>query len=117
MQIHRRRELVFEPWFEARVELVRLQARANDGNARLRRELDQITGRFLILRDEDARNRERKECREMRATRLLVERFQICHFSLAEHLQSLGGKALDVTRDREPRARYVGIADLSLQPA
>ena len=47
----------------------------------------------------------------MLAPRLGVERPEIGHLRLAEDLQPLGGKALDVAGEREPRARDVRARD------
>lgn len=60
VQIRRRRELVFEPRLEPRVELIGLEPRADDGNPRRRGEFDQILPRPLPLRDEHAGHRVRK---------------------------------------------------------
>src|SRR4051812_41089119 len=49
MQVRRRREFFLEPRLDARVELVRLELRANKRNAGSRRELDEIGGRDLPL--------------------------------------------------------------------
>ena len=70
----------------------------------LRRLLDDVVGQLEPLRDEHARHGKAEELRQMRAPRRGVEREEVGHLRLAEHLQPLGDEALR----RSPRARAPG---------
>src|SRR4051812_37454554 len=105
MQVRRWRELFLEPRLEARVELVRLELRRDEGDSSLCRQFHELVRRRLILRDEDTRNRKRKKRRQMPMTNRGVERAKIHDLRFAEDLEAPCGKPLDVSRDRESRTR------------
>ena len=111
VQVGRRREFVFEPRLEAVVELVGLEVRANERDARCRGEVEQIRTRLLPFRDEHARNREGEELAQVLLADRRVHRLEIRDLGLAEHLQSLRGKPRRVAGEHEARTRRVRILD------
>ena len=64
VQVRRRRELFLEPRLDSRVELVRLEPRADQRDPGVRRKLDEIRARLLSLRDEHARDGKGEERRQ-----------------------------------------------------
>src|SRR5258708_22930406 len=111
-----RRERVLEPGLDARVELVRLERRPQDGDAAADGLLHDLRRKVELLGDEEARNREGEELRQVLAAHLDIQRAQVRHLRLAEHLESLGGKARNIAGEREPGTGHVRGADHAIQP-
>src|SRR5262249_20260123 len=111
-----RRELVLEPELDPRIELVRLEAARDDGDAGGGCDVDQIFTGPLTLRDEHARNGIGEERREMLAAHLAVDRPEIRDLGLAQYLKPSGGNPTDVAREDQPGARHVRILDAPIEP-
>src|SRR5215831_15642706 len=116
VKIRRRRELILEPELDPGIELVRLEAAGDDGDARGGRDVDQILTGPLALRDEDAGNGIREKRREMLPAHLTVDRPEIRDLGLPQYLKAPGGKPSDVARKHQPGARDVRILDDAIEP-
>src|SRR5678815_2153951 len=115
VDVRGRRELFLEPRLEPVVELVRLELGADQRDIRGRRQIAEIGSRLLTLRDEHARDRERKESLEIAPAHVGLERLEIRDLGLAQHLETFRWKTIDVTRQHEAGTRGVRVLDESFQ--
>src|SRR6185312_7348378 len=111
-----RRERVVEERLETPVELRRLETGANDGDAPLPGQHQQLLGRFLRLRDDDARQRIRQKRVDRRAPRLRVERREVGDLGFSHYVEPVATeKARRVAGEDQPRAGRFRRADLALE--
>lgn len=116
MQVGGGREFALENRLQPAVELSGLEAGSQERNSGQRSSRNQSWRRLLILGDDDRRKGKRKETGHDAGTVRLGQRREVGDLRLAKNLEPFRHEPLDVTGEGEPRARHVGIRDLTIEP-
>ncbi len=116
VQRGRRRELLGEHGLHAPVELVRLERRAQHGDAEALGRRHEIGRELETLRHDHAGHLEREEPLEDSRPLRGVERREVGDFRLAEDLNAISREALEVPGEDEPRARHLAALNLPREP-